>query len=201
MIGKKLKELRSKQKISQADLAKAVHVGRSTVSMWEADSSDPDLNTVIAIADFFDISATQLLESGHETKTKRAAVRIPVYGCVPAGIPLEAIEDITDYEEIPADMLHGDDEYFGLVVHGDSMYPKYIDGDTVIVKKQDSCISGQDCVVYVNGYNATLKTVFLQPDGGVRLQPINTSYMPKTYYPAEDTIRIAGIVKELRRRI
>ena len=40
------------------------------------------------------------------------------------------------------------------------MYPKYLDGDTVIVQLQPDCESGQDCACYVNGYNATLKTVF-----------------------------------------
>ena len=119
---------------------------------------------------------------------------------VPAGVPLEAIEDIIDTEEIPAEWTTGGREYFGLRVKGDSMYPKYMDGDIIIVRKQDTCDSGQDCVVYVNGYDATLKQVKLLPDGGVRLQPLNPSYAPKTYYEGDETITIAGVVVEIRRK-
>ena len=60
--------------------------------------------------------------------------------------------------------------------------------------------SGQDCVVYINGYDATLKQVKLLPDGGVRLQPLNPSYAPKTYYEGDETITIAGVVVEIRRK-
>ena len=132
---------------------------------------------------------------------KRSALRIPVLGRVPAGIPLEAIEDIIDFEEIPADMVRGDSEYFGLRVSGDSMYPKYLEGDIIIVRRQDTCENGQDCVVYVNGYDATLKTVYLLDNGGIRLQPVNPQYAPKTYFRGDEPVSIAGVVVELRRKI
>ena len=132
---------------------------------------------------------------------RKTAIRIPVLGRVPAGIPLEAIEDIIDFEEIPADMVRGDSEYFGLRVSGDSMYPKYLEGDIIIVRRQDTCENGQDCVVYVNGYDATLKTVYLLDNGGIRLQPVNPQYAPKTYFRGDEPVSIAGVVVELRRKI
>jgi SOS-response transcriptional repressor LexA len=52
------------------------------------------------------------------------------------------------------------------------MYPKYFEEDTVIVLRQPECESGQDCVVYVNGYDATLKKVIKQ-ENGIWLQPLN----------------------------
>ena len=112
---------------------------------------------------------------------------------MPAGIPLEAIEDIIGWEDIPSEWAG---EYFGLKVRGDSMSPKYLDGDTIIVKAQPTCDSGQDCVVQVNGFDATLKTVHIN-DGFFTLTPIN---------PAYDTLRfkevkVLGIVVELRRKI
>ncbi len=136
-----------------------------------------------------------------DTSIGNKGIRVPILGRVPAGIPLEAIEEIIDYEEIPAEMGKGGAEYFGLLVKGDSMYPRYLEGDVIIVRKQSTCESGQDCVVYVNGYDATLKTVFLLEDGGIRLQPFNQSYPPKTYYPGDDPISIVGVVVELRRKI
>ena len=73
-----------------------------------------------------------------------------VYGTIPAGIPMECIEDILDTEEISADMLKGGKQYFGLKIKGDSMEPDYLDGDVIIFQKQDDCENGDDCVVMVN---------------------------------------------------
>ena len=128
--------------------------------------------------------------------------RIKVFGTVPAGIPIEAIEDVVDWEDIPNDWISGGQEYFGLKVKGDSMYPKYLDGDTIIVRKQSDCESGQDCVVYVNGYDATLKKVVKKPDC-IILQPLNPTYDPKVYdYNDESNpVTIAGVVIEIRRTV
>lgn len=73
-----------------------------------------------------------------------------VYGTIPAGIPMECIENIIDTEEIDAERLNGGKQYFGLRIKGDSMNPDYLDGDTLILLKQDDCESGDDCVVMVN---------------------------------------------------
>lgn len=130
--------------------------------------------------------------------------RIPVLGAIPAGIPLEAIEDILDWEEIPASWGSGDRQYFGLRVKGDSMYPRYLDGDTVILKKETTCESGDDCAVLVNGEEATLKQVMIKGDGSLELRPTNPAYPPRTYSPAEIEsipVQIIGVVVELRRKI
>lgn len=133
-----------------------------------------------------------------------AVVSIPIFGSVPAGVPFEAIADIVDTEEIPASWCNGGKEFFGLRVKGDSMYPKYLDGDTIIVRKQETCESGCDCVVYVNGYEATLKQVKLGSDGSLTLLPQNTNYAPVTYTAQQVAalpIKIAGVVVELRRKM
>lgn len=115
------------------------------------------------------------------------------------------IEDIIDYEEIPQALLTGDKEYFALEVKGDSMWPDYLPGDVVIVRKQPICNSGDDCIVYVNGYDATLKQVkFNDADRSLSLVPRNPSYPPRTFTQEEvDTlpVTIAGVVVELRRKI
>ena len=111
------------------------------------------------------------------------------------------MEDVVDFEDISADMLKGDKEYIGFRVSGSSMYPKYFENDTVIVLRQEDCENGQDAVVYVNGYDATLKKIVKQ-DNGIWLQPLNPSYEPVFYpYSGNDTISILGIVVEVRRRI
>ncbi len=135
---------------------------------------------------------------------KSQAISIPVLGTVPAGIPLEAVEDIVDWEDIPDSMVDGGREYFALQVKGDSMWPDYLPGDTVIVRKQPTCNSGDDCVVYVNGYEATLKQVRLNSDHSLTIVPRNQSYPPRTFSPEEIEslpVSIAGVVVELRRKI
>lgn len=128
--------------------------------------------------------------------------RIKVYGSVPAGVPIEAVEDVVDWEDIPMDWLKGGQRYIGLRVIGDSMYPKYIEGDTIIVRLQPDCENGQDAVVYVNGYDATLKKV-LKNEAGIMLQPLNPSYEPKQYNSGDERypISILGVVVEIRRKV
>ena len=137
-------------------------------------------------------------------KTSFPSTRIPVLGTIPAGIPLEAIEDILDWEEIPAAWGSGDRQYFGLRVRGDSMYPRYLEGDTVILRKETTCESGDDCAVLVNGDAATLKQVMIRGDGSLELRPTNPAYPPRIYSPAEIEsfpVQIIGVVVELRRKI
>lgn len=125
-----------------------------------------------------------------------------VYGTIPAGIPMECIEDIIDTEEISADMLKGGKQYFGLRVKGNSMEPEYLDGDTLILEKVDDCESGDDCVVMVNGNDGTFKRVF-KNENGIILQPLNSSYSPMVYTNEQiETlpVKIIGVVEEFRRK-
>lgn len=136
---------------------------------------------------------------------KNQAISIPVLGTVPAGIPIEAVEDIIDWEDIPESMTAGHKEYFALEVKGDSMWPDYLPGDVVIVRRQPTCDNGEDCVVYVNGYDATLKQVRLNAeDHSLTIVPRNQSYPPRTFTAEEIQslpVTIAGVVVELRRKI
>lgn len=129
------------------------------------------------------------------------STRIPVYGCIPAGIPLEAVNDVIGYVDIPDEWLKSGDTFFSLKVKGNSMSPKYIDGDLIILKRQPDCESGQDAAVRVNGDEATLKKVIKQ-EYGIILQPINPEYEPRMYYYGDQTpIEIMGIVVQLRRDV
>ena len=108
------------------------------------------------------------------------------------------------WEEIPAAWATGDRQYFGLRVKGDSMYPRYLEGDTVILQKEKTCESGDDCAVLVNGEEATLKQVMIRGDGSLELRPTNPAYPPRIYSPAEIEslpVQIIGVVVELRRKI
>lgn len=147
---------------------------------------------------FMEYKYGQLLFS--EAIDNKTSVSIPVLGQVAAGIPIEAITDILDYEEIPAHMIRDGSEFFALQLKGDSMEPRMKSGDVVIVRKQDTCDSEDIAIVCVNGDEATCKKVIKQSDG-ILLMPFNSSYSP-TFYNKEQIenlpVRIFGKVVELR---
>lgn len=204
-LGKKIKHLRTSHHLRQVELANYLHISNTTLSQYENGIRIPSDEIKIKIANYFKVSVDYLLGNSsaglEEDSPASTGTIINVYGSVPAGIPIEAIEDIVDTEEIPSNWSKGDKQYFGLRVKGDSMYPKYMDGDTIIVRKQPDCENGQDCVVYVNGYDATLKRVVFLEEGGIQLKPLNPSYAPRTYYPDDDPVQIAGVVVEIRRKV
>ena len=207
-IGLRIEQRRKELGLTLNDISDAIGVARSTVQRYEKGQiAKLKLPVIEAMAGVLKVNPLWLIcKTNDMTPMSKNddVIRIPVLGTVPAGIPLEAIEDIQDWEELPAGMAAGGREYFGLRVKGDSMYPQFLDGDTVIVRKQDSCTSGDICVVYVNGYDATLKQVQLGDDGSITLKPRNPEYPPRTYTASESEalpISIAGVVVELRRKI
>lgn len=128
---------------------------KSTIYRYMNGEMSPKVTTVKILANIFNVNPDWLMgydvpkTNLKQDNTSNSAI-VFIYGTIPAGIPMECIEDIIDTEEIPSDMLKGGQKYFGLKVKGDSMYPEYLDGDTLILQKQDDCESGNDCVVMVN---------------------------------------------------
>lgn len=106
-----------------SDISKDLNIAYSTVSDWYNGKKYPRIDKITLLADYFNINNSDLTE---EQKRPNGSVIVPVLGNIPAGIPIEAIEDITDYEEIPQSWLTGDKEYFGLKIKGKSMYPNYM---------------------------------------------------------------------------
>lgn len=119
-----------------------------------------------------------------------------------AGIPLDAIEEIIDYEEIPKSMS-ATGEFFALQVKGDSMLPTLKDGDVVIVKKQPTVDSGDIAIVLVNGNEATVKEVKESP-GGITLIGHNVAVYTPQFYSNEEIkslpVEVLGKVVEMRRK-
>ncbi len=207
----KLKELRENKGMSQAEFAADFGVTQSAVGNWESGSRKPNIDKIKKIADYFNVPVSVLIDDeGNVKKSKTPtspesrATRIPVYGCVAAGIPIEAIDnfdstDPDDWEEIDEHMSK-DGEYFALRIKGDSMEPKMSSGDVVIVRKQPDAESGDIAIVCINGDEATCKKIKKTPEG-IMLISLNPAYEPMFYSKKqveELPLTILGRVVELR---
>lgn len=201
MLGRRIRQLRNDNGWNQEELGKKMNLAKVTISQYENETRSPNPDIINQFADLFGVTVDYLLGRDDNKNYINDYITINVYGRVPAGIPLEAIEDIQDTEELSLKDYSPNKDYLGLIVDGDSMYPKYLKGDTIIVEVTPQCENGEDCVVYVNGYDATLKTVIKNGDGSITLRPINPSYPPTTYGPDDESIKILGKVKEIRRKI
>lgn len=221
-----LKYLREQKRLSQSELArrtqkiceeynqqstsetKATPITQASIARWEANENSPSIDNLVILARALDVSLPELI--GNDLKIDNAVVmneeekvKIPVLGIIPAGTPMEAIEDIIDYIEIPKEWTRGGKEFFALQLKGDSMFPKYNDGDIVIFKKTPDCNSGDEVCVMVNGDDATFKRL-LKYDSGITLQPLNTAYDIKMYSNKDIKnlpIRVLGVAVEMRRKV
>lgn len=209
-MGNRIRELRLSLGMTQEELGKKIGVQKSAIRKYEkGEVINMKRATIETLSQLFNVSPSYLMclddKEDINIKDKRNANknRIPVLGSIPAGVPIELIEDIIDYEDISQEMVKGNKEYFALKVKGDSMEPKYIDGDTLIILKTNDCESGQDCIVMVNGNDGTFKRV-VKATNGIALQPLNPNYEMKFYSNKEVEnlpIKILGVVKEIRRTV
>lgn len=218
-IGEIIKKYRTENELSQRAFANRTSLSPSYINtlekIYNPKTGKPysvTTDVAIELANAMNLKIEKLLSKlnndqeftineNKKTNSSNSAI-VFVYGTIPAGIPMECIEDIIDTEEISQDLLKGGKQYFGLRVKGNSMEPDYLDGDTLILEKADNCESGDDCVVMVNGNDGTFKRVF-KNENGIILQPLNPSYTPMSYTNEQIEnlpVRIIGIVEEIRRK-
>lgn len=194
--------------LTQGQLSEMTGIPTSTLSGYFAERSTPNAGNIQKIADALGIdksdidprfSSTGNISSPSHPKGNR----IPVLGRIAAGIPIEAIQDIEDYEDIPA--AWGDPrEYFALKIQGHSMEPRICDGDIVIAQKISDADSGSVAVVLVDGEEATVKQI-KKSDEGITLIGWNPAVYPPQFYTWAEVkrlpVQILGLVKEVRGKI
>lgn len=194
-----LKILRNRMGLTQAAVASSLGIDRSTYAKYESGQSEPNFEMLNKISALFG-TTLDLLITGTSAPSSTGGKWIPVLGDVAAGIPIEAVEDIVDYEEIDAALAAAGD-FFGLRIKGSSMEPRIREGDVVIVRKQDDADTGDTAVVMVNGDSATVKRIKKESDGSLWLLPNNPAYDPQHFSVAEiaeKPVHIIGKVVELR---
>lgn len=207
MFSERLKEARKAKRYSQAEVSRLLGVTQQAVGKWETGRSTPDPQTVARLAEILDTTADVLLGLQSASAEPRGAVGqrafsrytqcpIPVVGTVRAGYGSLAFEE--DYGSEYAS-VKDPQNYFYLVVKGDSMEPRISDGDLALVHKQNTLDNGDlGVMVYGSDGNGTLKK-YIQRGDSVVLHPFNPNYEDLIIRGEElDHLYIAGKVVETK---
>ena len=191
--------------LKQSDLVDRTGISKGALSSYISGRYVPKQNNIYLIAKALNVNEAWLM--GNDVPMERSlkntpsstAVVINVLGRVAAGIPLDAIEEIIDTEEISQEMA-SNGEYFALKISGNSMEPKISNGDVVIVRKQSDADDGDLVIAMVNGDDAVCKRLKKYSDG-IALISNNPAYEPM-YFSNKDILEkpvtILGKVRELR---
>lgn len=158
-------------------------------------------STSIAHRYINNLTAKGLLEKGNNQNrairlTGGNGMKIPLVGTVTAGIPITAIEEITDYISFqPA--RHYSNPLFALKVRGESMINAAIlDGDMVVIEQTPYAENGDIVCALVDNESATIKT-FYKEDGHYRLQPENDTMDPIIVDEVSILGKVVGVVRYL----
>lgn len=210
-LGENIRYLRIKMGYSQDYLAEQLgYKSYTTIQKWESGVSEPPIKKFKELAHILSVDINDLANKDLTTEilikptnnSTSKSVTINVLGRVAAGIPIEAMENIIDTEEISLDMARTG-EFFGLQIHGDSMEPRIYDGDVVIVRQQEDAESGEIVIALVNGSDATCKRL-IKYANGISLMSLNSKYEPMMFSNSEieeKPVKIIGKVVELRGKL
>lgn len=206
-----LKYLREKKGLSQNRLAEKIGVNQTTIARWEDDNRVPTIDNAIDVSNALDIPLEVLLgkdlrfDNAEVVELEQNIVKIPVFGTIKAGIPIESQPDIIDYVDIPKDWMIGEKNFFGLKISGDSMFPKYLEEDIVIFEQCDDIekYNNKDVAVMINNTESTFKKILVN-EQGIVLQPYNAAYdiMMFSKEQVENLpIKVVGFAREKRTKI
>lgn len=198
----RLKQLRIENKITQKELATLLNVSQNAVFNWENEKREPSMDTILKIANYFNVSTDYLIGlDKHTIVSDKKGIPINVLGRVAAGIPIEAIENIIDTEEVTQELAKTG-KFFALQIHEGSMEPDIHDGDVVIVRQQEDAENDEIVIALINGDDAVCKRL-RKYENSIALVSNNPSYAP-IYFSRkeilETPVRIIGKVIELRRK-
>lgn len=207
-LGNNIKSLREKKDLDQQQLADILEVPRSTLACWENGIRTPKLEQIVKIANYFNVNLDIIydnFDNGNLIETDDNTIKIPVYGTIKAGIPIESQSDIIDYIEISKDWTNGGKKFYGLKISGDSMFPKYNEDDIVIFEQNNdsTLFNGKDCAIMINGTESTFKKLLVN-EQGIVLQPYNTAYDIMMFSKEQVEhlpIKVVGIAREKRTKI
>lgn len=186
---------------NQPDIAEVLGVTKSAVNSYFTGTKMPRMDRIKKLAEHFGCNVSDLIDD-KTVEDQITAVAIPVLGTVPAGIPIEAIQDILGYEEIPK-IMADTGEFFCLRVEGNSMYPLLYSGETIVIKKQETADNGDIVVALVDNEETTVKRLKKVSDG-IILEAENPEYNSLYFNEKQiqnEKVKIIGKAVESRKKL
>lgn len=182
-LGQYLKKIREELGYSIYDVNELCNISPSYLSLMENGKRKPSAIILKKIAPIYNLNYIDLYEKAGYIdliedikKSKIETIKINILGRVAAGRDILAEEEIIDTIDIPKNWTKEGYEYFGLEVHGNSMYPRILNGDYVIVKQQNFVEEdGNIGIVIINGYEAVVKKIY-KTKNGLTLRSFNPNY-------------------------
>lgn len=193
-----------KNKIDRNQLCEALDFKYSTVSEWLSAKKYPRIDNIEKMALFFNIPKSKLIEKNDPEPSNISNVipaenlhMIPVFASVSAGFGAYASDEILEYIPTVLTNPYEANITLGIKVTGNSMYPKIEDGDTIVVRKQESVDSGSIAVILLDGEEGLVKKVKYGPDW-IDLISINPEYPVKHFEGSEvQRLRVVGLVRQV----
>lgn len=212
-VGKLIYDRRTELGITQKEVADFVGVSEATVSRWESGHIDNmRRDRIAALSKILRLSPLAIMGIDDTDLSTRipnmvpidaCTFRVPIVGHVAAGRPIVADEEIIGYEYIDNKYSKDGHEYFGLRIVGKSMEPTIMDGDIVIVRRQNYVENGEIAIVLIDGEEATAKEVKESADG-ITLIGHNAGVYTPHFYSAQEVknlpVQIIGrVVQSIRK--
>ncbi len=199
MLKDKIKEYRSYNGWTQAELAKKINVSQQTIGSWEVGRAEPNSEALKTLSTLFGISVDQLLgqkDFSNEVEISGAIPEeytIPILGRIAASAPAGLVSDYEGEISIQPSSIkrYGRSDIFALRVLGDSMNRIIPEGAIAVVHKTCDWEDGDICAVTINGDDATLKQV-VRTEKGIKFSPLSYSkfHAPWEYIKDQDEVDV-----------
>lgn len=191
----RFKELRQAKGKTQQQIAALLSISQAAYSKYECNKAEPDFESLKILSELYGVSSDYLVGISDSTESENTANNLTpisgnemftfkVIGTITAGYGGGTDYNPTGEEiAIPRHLLksHNPNDYFVLEVRGNSMFPLYLDGDKVLIRKCNSVDSGKIAAIGYDGEDATLKKVeYVKGENWMRLIPRNPEYPTKT---------------------
>lgn len=202
VFGDRLKNLRKGRNWTQSDLGKKLNVTKASISGYENDTRSPDKETLVKIANIFNVSTDYLLGNENIKKLNNEIqtvdkipeeFTIPILGRIAASTPSGLVSDYEGSIAIQPSVIkrYGNKDIFALKVLGDSMNRIIPEGSIAVIHRSCDWDDGDICAVTINGDDATLKQVF-HTENGIKFTPLSYSkfHAPWEYVKDEDEVDV-----------
>ena len=188
-LGKYLKQIREVKNLSLREVDKLTNISYTHLNMIENGKRNVTPALLRNLSQLYNVDYLDLYEKAgyidlieDEKKSKiktdilgKPVTPIPLVGSVKSGYNYLAQENWIGTVDVETSLVGDGKDYFALKVKGDSMAPIFIEGDIVIIKKQNDCENNEFSIVIINGDEGTLKKI-KKTDSGIILQPLNPAY-------------------------